>query len=416
MFVVLDEFQHVIEIRDPDGGDPNPVGRYQTSVESRHCPHLVAGSAVTLLTKDIIGRGPLYGRFRAEYIRGLEGYHVVELAERLSRRDEVPVTPEMAGELARRTGGNPFYIDCIFGGARRLGLGLDNIDDLNQVISYELTQGAIWTELYRQLNHYFIAINEPGITKNIFYFASRYQDEEINPQRIAEKMSHWGVREENVRDVLLALSRADLIEERVAGTEFYNVKDPILREFVDAWARVDVENETWEAAGVELLERYRKMLGRFSDFKGYAAELMVKFLMTRLDDREVDAGQYFGVTKPKRVKLPRFMWIDSRTVSAPSSREYQIDISGSRPPYLWLVEVKHTQKRIGLQGVQRFEEACEVAAQVMTGETVTRWYVSATGFTKQAETYLKKNGFLYSDKDQINALLRSFGLRELPAM
>ena len=416
IFVMLDEFQHVIDIHDREGGSPNPVGRYQTAVESRHCPHLVTGSAVTLLTKDIIGRGPLYGRFRAEYIRGLDGYYVMELAQRLSRQYGVAVTPETAGELDRRTGGNPCYLDCIFAGAQREGKHLDSMDRVNEVISYELTQGGIWAELYRQLNYYFTKINEKGVTKNIFYFASRHQDEEIDPAYIAKKMSHWGVDEENVREVLLALSRADLIEERVAGTEFYNVKDPILREFADAWARVDVEASTWEETEREFIQRYRKATGRLSDLRGYTTELMIKFMMTRFDGREVDAKAYFGASRSKAEQLRRFQWVDSRKVKLPSGPEYEIDIVGAGVPDVWFVEVKHTQKPVGISQVRKFERACRVAAQLITGEVITRWYVSVAGFTKQATAYLRKNGFLYSTGAQVNALLESFGLRKLPVM
>jgi hypothetical protein len=412
MFVMLDEFQHVIEIRDENGIDPNVLGKYQHAVEYRRCPHLVTGSAVTLLTKDIIGRGSLFGRFRAEYIRGLEGYYVIELCQKLGKHQDVKVNVEMASYLSDRTGGNPFYLECIFAGARRLRMDLINLDAVNEVISYELTQGAIWSELYRQLNYYFNTINEYGITKNIFYFATRYQDERINKKRIAESMKHWGVTEEQVVDILLALSRADLIEEKVAGTEFYNIKDPIMREFTDAWARVDVENATWEEANVELQERYNKLAGVYANLKGYATELMVQFLMMRFNRHEVEGKAFFNHTG--RIFLPRFVWVDSRTVKLPDSPQYQIDVVGRGVPHLWLVEVKNTEQPIGLQDVKHFAEACGVAAEVIGGEKVTRWYVSTNGFTQDATDYLNKHEFLYSDRNQINQLLRHFGLRELP--
>jgi len=166
IFVMLDEFQPVIKIKDESGISPNVLGRYQEAVDSRRCPHLVTGSAVPLLTKDIIGRGSLFGSFRAVYIRGLEGYHVFELCQKLGKYYAVEVNPEMSAELARRTGGNPFYLDCIFAGAEGVGKNLNDIASVNEIISYELTQ-----------------------------------------------------------------------------------KDPILREFIEVWARVDVENATWEEAG-----------------------------------------------------------------------------------------------------------------------------------------------------------------------
>jgi hypothetical protein len=257
-----------------------------------------------------------------------------------------------------------------------------------------------------------MTINERGITKNIFYFAVQHQDEEINPRRIAEAMSHWGVNERQVREILLALSRADVIEEKLAGTAFYNVKDPILREFAAAWARVEVENASWEQAATELQERYHRLTGKYADFKGYATELMVKFLMSRFNDQTVDGHEYFN--RPGEVFLPRFIWIDSRTVKEPDAREYQIDVIGKEVPHLWLVEVKNTEHPVGLDEVRKFEEACEVAGRVIGGEIVTRWYVSTGGFTGEAACSMQEKGVLFSSRGQVNGLLRYFGLRELP--
>jgi len=244
MYIMLDEFQHIIEIRHENGSPANALGKFRSPIEPRRCPHLISGSAVTLMTQDILGRGSLFGRTRPIYIRGLEGYHVEELCQKLGRYYGVNITSEMSAELSRRTGGNPYYLNCIFEQAHNLNQNLVDYTTVNSVISYELTQGEIWSELYRQLNYYFVTINEKDITKNIFYFASRYQDEEIKPKEITQNMRNFNVTEQEVRKVLLALSRADLIQEKLAGSTFFNIKDPILREFADAWARVDVENAT----------------------------------------------------------------------------------------------------------------------------------------------------------------------------
>jgi hypothetical protein len=411
IFMMVDEFQHVIEIRDSDGGDPNTLGKHQPAVESRWCPHLVSGPAVTLLTREIIGRGSLFGRFRPLYIRGLEGYHVMELCHRLGQHYDVTVRDEMAAEIARRTGGNPFYVGCIVQHAGGLKVALTDPGMVAQVIALELTQGTIWSELYRQLNYYFRAINEYGITKNIFYFATRYQDERINPRTIATKMAHWKVTEEDVYNVLLALSRADLIEERVAGTEFYNVKDPILREFADAWARVDVENETWEVAGTELEMKYRRLSGEYANFRGYMAELFIRLLMMRFDGRTVEGSTYFHL--PGKVVLPKFTWVDSRRVKTPSTPEYQIDVVGMVVPEIWIVEVKDTVKPIGLNAVKRLEEAARVAADDLHAERIIIWYVSRQGFTRGTETYMTRRKILHSSIEEVNKLLTLFGLRQI---
>ena len=185
-----------------------------------------------------------------------------------------------------------------------------------------------------------------------------------------------------------------------------------MREFADAWARVDVENATWAEANVELQERYNKLAGIYANLKGYATELMVQFLMMRFNRREVEGETFFN--HPGRIFLPRFVWVDSRIVKLPDSPQYQIDVVGRSVPHLWLVEVKNTEQPIGLQDVKYFVEACNVAAEVIGGEEITRWYVSTSGFTQDATDYLNKHEFLYSDRNQINQLLQHFGLRELP--
>ncbi|MCP4351948.1 MAG: hypothetical protein GY795_41325, partial [Desulfobacterales bacterium] len=42
------------------------VGYMQEAVESPACPHFVTGSAMSILAKEILGRGSLFGRFRSK--------------------------------------------------------------------------------------------------------------------------------------------------------------------------------------------------------------------------------------------------------------------------------------------------------------------------------------------------------------
>lgn len=413
ILMIIDEFQHVINIRDKDGSEPNVVGRYQHAVESRWCPHLVSGSAVTLLTKDILGRGSLYGRFRWVYIYPLEGFHAIELCHRLSKFYSVPINDDMAAEIARRTGGNPFYLDCIVQWAQERNIPLTTPEAVSDVIAQELTQGGIWSELYRQLNYYFRTVNKYGITRNIFYFASRYQNRPIDAKAIAKKIKPKKITVDDVFDVLMALSRADLIEESMDGMEFYNVKDPIMREFIDAWARVEVENDTWEDAGTELAVKYRTLSGEYANFRGYAAELFVKFLMTRFDSRRVDGTPFFNTSG--KVTLPKFTWVDTRKVKLTSTREYELDAVGVVVPKLWVVEVKFTNRRVGVKAIRKFARAAQVAVNTWKSEELTGWYISKSGFTTAAESELQAKGFLYSTWEQVNQLLQLFGLRTLSA-
>lgn len=42
------------------------LGFMQNAVESPYGPHFVTGSAMSILVREIIGVGPLYGRFDAD--------------------------------------------------------------------------------------------------------------------------------------------------------------------------------------------------------------------------------------------------------------------------------------------------------------------------------------------------------------
>jgi len=163
-----------------------------------------------------------------------------------------------------------------------------------------------------------------------------------------------------------------------------------------------------------LLAKYSKLSGEYGDFKGYTAEIFIQFLMTKFNFHEVDGKAYFN--SEGQILLPKFIWIDSKKVKLSTTREYQLDVVGKRTPYLWLVEVKYTEKPVGLPLVKKFESACDVAIKTFKGEEVTRWYISTGGFTKPAMKYLKEKGFLHSNREEVNKLLRLFGLRRLPVM
>ncbi len=79
--VFLDEFQNN---RLPHR-DFSITGFFQQAVESPRCPHFVTGSAMSILSDELIGKGALYGRFDYERIDPLTDYWGAELALRCAR-------------------------------------------------------------------------------------------------------------------------------------------------------------------------------------------------------------------------------------------------------------------------------------------------------------------------------------------
>ena len=413
MLVILDEFQHVVQIRNPNGVDPNVIGKYQWGVEYRGAPHIVSGSAVTMMVKDILGRGALFQRFTHEYLKPLDEYYAEELAEKLARYYHLQISPEMAVELGRRMGGNPFYIDCVVRCARERGMDLTDIERLDQAIALEITGGAIWGDLNAQLEGYVQTFNEHDLIKRILYEAARYEEKDIDLGKIAERV---GVDFPTVRRYAFHLSRADLIEEGFGGFTYRNVKDPVLREFILVKARVDEEGAAQEVVYRDKMEAYRRLRGSFSHFKGQVAEVYLQLLMKSFDGRTVDGERYFHF--PGEVVLPKFYYVLPRVVKVSGSRAYQIDLEGSTlveaGRLSWLVESKYWGEPVGIGEVKWFEAACEVAKEDLEIDVLVPWFFSRSGFTEEAAAYLKEKGYLYSDEAQLNGLLELFGLRKLP--
>jgi len=75
----LDEFQNT---RLPQYNF-DVVGLMQEAVESPTCPHFVTGSAMSILAREILGRGSLFGRFESEPIEEMTPYWGTQLALKL---------------------------------------------------------------------------------------------------------------------------------------------------------------------------------------------------------------------------------------------------------------------------------------------------------------------------------------------
>ncbi len=102
-------------------------------------------------------------------------------------------------------------------------------------------------------------------------------------------------------------------------------------------------------------------------------------------------------------------------VKLPTSGEYQIDAFGEyyrdQAPFLWVAECKY-RKRDPLNAVEvkKTLEAAAVARESRKAQGVTVWLVSTGGFTSDALALIKENGCLYSGQDEINEIVKYFGI------
>ncbi|MCB0064044.1 MAG: ATP-binding protein, partial [Caldilineaceae bacterium] len=117
------------------------VGYMQNAVESYTCPHFVTGSAMSILSREILGRGALFGRFRSEPITELSGYWGTELVKRTATHFGATVPELMAPVVAERCGGNPFYISAVIQQSAEQNVPLTDEEIINSTLAVDISSG-----------------------------------------------------------------------------------------------------------------------------------------------------------------------------------------------------------------------------------------------------------------------------------
>jgi hypothetical protein len=412
LFVMLDEFQEVMRIQREDGSPGGAVGLYQWAVEGRKCPHIVTGSAVRLITQEVLGTGALFGRFDFIEFPPLEEVYALELVDRLAHKHGVQIEEPLAGHLVARCGASPFYINCVIRRAALMQPRIDSEEAVDDLIAYELTQGRIWRDWSGQLQKYFEEINTHLIAKTILFYAAQFGDQHIEPELVAEEVKR--PREEVYR-VLQQLAFAEMIDAG-GGYIFHNLKDPLLREFIKVQYQLDVAMEPFQKVYRELRRELAHWKGKYADAVGALVEARIAALMNRFDGRQVPGRLFHG---EREVELPKFNVVYDTVVKGPGKRMRQADLVGSwwsdGVESLWVVEIKHWAKRVDAGIVQEFEALSQAVGQSarVPPARVVKWLVNAGGFTQGALEALKTHGIYSSGAVEINELLRMFDIERL---
>ncbi|MCP4646487.1 MAG: hypothetical protein GY852_01975, partial [bacterium] len=164
-----------------------------------------------------------------------------ELALRAACYYKAELPEIMSPVVSERCGGNPFYITAVIKQAAKQQKIISDEKILNEILAVDLSSGFIWGELNDQVTRWIKRINEHGITKWVLYLSALEENEEkdkrnrLNVERIQreiQKREGRHVSLDDVRDVLIKLSRGDLVEYLELGNWFRRVKDPILLEFL----------------------------------------------------------------------------------------------------------------------------------------------------------------------------------------
>jgi hypothetical protein len=411
---MLDEFQEVMKIYYSNGKQADAVGMYQWGVEGRKCPHIVTGSAIRLINQEVLGTGALFGRFDYLEFLPLEDLFALELVDKLASKYGVQIEEPVAGYLVTRCGSSPFYVYCVLRQAASRHLSVSNERAVDELLAHELTHGLIWRDWSGQLQKYFEQLNSHLIAKRVLFHAAQSGEQMIEPETIAAEVKR---PVEEVQHVLRQLAFADMIDAS-AGYLFYNVKDPILREFIRVQYQLDVARQPADLVIQELQAELARWKGKYADAAGALVEARLAALLHRFDGRTVPGRLFHAAGE---VELPRFDLVYDTVVKEAGDRERQLDLVGSRwhgaQETMWLVEIKHWKERVDAGVVREFVTACQAfsrSRKLPTGRMV-KWLVNAGGFTAGAIEAMAEAGVCYSGAAEINELLRSFGLERLLA-
>jgi hypothetical protein len=409
----LDEFQNT---RLPQYNF-DVVGLMQEAVESPTCPHFVTGSAMSILAKEILGRGSLFGRFESEPIEEMTPYWGTQLALKSAAYYHAVTSDTMAPVIAKRCGGNPFYITSVIRQSVKQNKPLTDETVLNEMLAVDLSSGFIWGELNDQVSRWIARINEHNITKWVLYLSAMEEGDRIDLDRIHRQLlekEEKDVPVDIIRDVLIKLSRGDLLDYMELGGWFRKVQDPILLEFLKVWGRIEVEGISAYRVQKEIQQKYQLLEKKIKDQLGYLAEIYMAQILWNCQNRTL-AGKWFH--SDTDIIIPwHFNYIWHRTRLG-AGKDMELDIEAAAGSEIWIGESKWWKDRkAGIHDVEILMNKGDLFRRKEGPglKTLRIWFFSYSGFTEEAEEFIKKNGILWSSKKELNDLLNYAGLRRLP--
>jgi hypothetical protein len=393
------------------------VGLMQEAVESPTCPHFVTGSAMSILAREILGRGALFGRFESEPIEEMTPYWGTQLSLKSAAYYHAVTTDTLASVIARRCGGNPFYITSVIRQSAKQNKPLTDETVLNEILAVDLSSGFIWGELSDQVSRWIARINDYNITKWVLYLSALEEGDRIDLDRIHRQLLEKegkNVPVEVIRDVLIKLSRGDLLDYMELGGWFRKVQDPILLEFLKVWGKIEVEGYHVKDVQNSLIRRYQKIRRRMSDHTGYLGEIYMAQILWNAQNQTLP-GTFFNVADD--IPVPwHFSYVRHR-VRLGASADMEIDVYAAAGSEVWIAESKWwTDRKVGPHDIDILLKKAQWAAADIGDElsTLRIWFFSYSGFTEESVKIMKKKGILWSSRNELDALLNHVGLRRLP--
>jgi len=393
VMIILDEFPEILALNNyPQIHDIIALFRAVLQAQSCVC-YVVAGSMISLMERMFLkADSPLFVHFQLETVGPFGREDSDDLARKRLALVEPSVPPEVLAAVYQVTRGHPFYI---YATTMRV---LEMASLLQKPLNLQTVQEAFVLETLSTTGRIY------NLCRYILEESLQRARGETMPQAVLQVLArgveglsltqlarHLKRPSGAIRQVLNWLMEVDLVEQREDKT--YAFRDPVLQLWV-AYYYTGLEltgmprQRVLDQLVVELMEKYQRVMTEL----GLAKESQVRELLQRFAGQEVN-GELLGLSG--RVRLPMF-----RQVASYRSEDGRIEVDAvAEDGERWAVEIKWRGKRAGLKELQKLVRA----AQTLSARP---WFISRAGFTPEAEAYARREGIMYSTRDDIEALAR----------
>jgi len=175
--------------------------------------------------------------------------------------------------------------------------------------------------------------------------------------------------------------------------------------------RIEVEGQDIGRVRDGLREQYRRLKRRIREHLGYLAEVYMAQVLLDSQDKRLP-GRFFH--QENDIDVPRFTYVRLRErLGVGPDRE--IDVLGAAGPEKWVCESKWVKdRRAGKSDVEVLLRKSELIQEEMEPLVARMWFFAHDGFTEEAEALMRKKGMFWSVREDLDGLLQSVGLRQLP--
>ena len=381
----LDEFQNINKyVLDEDHRPIDTLaGSYLGTAESKLAPLFVTGSYIGWLRRIIWELLP--ARFNEFFLGNLEPSEGMDMILKYAKFYEIPVTYETAEYIQGLTQGDPYYIAVIFEGTYIGKKDYTDIENINDVYEYEITQGNIKGTWLEYLYKAFSEVNDMNAKRIVLYLFNS-NGEERNREQIMKDLN-LEMSDNELEKKLKALVYADIIAQGDSNFR-YKVSDDKIYESVFRY----IYQEEIDKVGQDIRKTLKRQIGKFSYDKGHFYEYLFEKIFNKgfkLNDVTYNGDDRF-IRASGEISRNYFL-------KETRLRNVEIDIYGKTGEgEEMLIELKSGDKKVGKNNVGKFIRLKQKYDQ--ENREAIFLFFSIKGFTPEAGKMLNEHGIFYGDE------------------